>query len=115
MVCVLYIFFFQAEDGILVFHVTGVQTCGLPILARYKVFNDAIKDQYPDIVIVSGSGPFPDGGYFEYGMEQLTQIGAEIIDEHYYKSPEWFRSEERRVGKEGKPQEVPQNRRETES
>src|SRR5690606_39781623 len=25
-------FFFQAEDGIRVFHVTGVQTCALPIL-----------------------------------------------------------------------------------
>src|SRR5690606_40439011 len=28
-----YIFFFQAEDGIRCFHVTGVQTCALPIFA----------------------------------------------------------------------------------
>src|SRR5690606_40951951 len=27
-------FFFQAEDGIRDFHVTGVQTCALPILAQ---------------------------------------------------------------------------------
>src|SRR5690606_39592425 len=27
-----YFFFFQAEDGIRAFHVTGVQTCALPIL-----------------------------------------------------------------------------------
>src|SRR5690606_40091354 len=27
------VFFFQAEDGIRVFHVTGVQTCALPIYA----------------------------------------------------------------------------------
>src|SRR5690606_40131983 len=27
-------FFFQAEDGIRDFHVTGVQTCALPILTR---------------------------------------------------------------------------------
>src|SRR5690606_40078263 len=27
-------FFFQAEDGIRDFHVTGVQTCALPILAN---------------------------------------------------------------------------------
>src|SRR5690606_40247924 len=27
-----FIFFFQAEDGIRAFHVTGVQTCALPIL-----------------------------------------------------------------------------------
>src|SRR5690606_39489644 len=31
-VCVF--FFFQAEDGIRDFHVTGVQTCALPILSR---------------------------------------------------------------------------------
>src|SRR5690606_32929107 len=29
-----YFFFFQAEDGIRVFHVTGVQTCALPISFR---------------------------------------------------------------------------------
>src|SRR5690606_39988814 len=28
------VFFFQAEDGIRDFHVTGVQTCALPISAR---------------------------------------------------------------------------------
>src|SRR5690606_40962525 len=29
--------FFQAEDGIRDFHVTGVQTCALPILGRIDV------------------------------------------------------------------------------
>src|SRR5690606_29185040 len=29
--CIVYVFFFQAEDGIRDFHVTGVQTCALPI------------------------------------------------------------------------------------
>src|SRR5690606_40388108 len=28
-------FFFQAEDGIRAFHVTGVQTCALPISTKY--------------------------------------------------------------------------------
>src|SRR5690606_41193560 len=30
-------FFFQAEDGIRDFHVTGVQTCALPISIAYEV------------------------------------------------------------------------------
>src|SRR5690606_12608216 len=30
-VCIVFFFFFQAEDGIRDFHVTGVQTCALPI------------------------------------------------------------------------------------
>src|SRR5690606_41197364 len=33
-------FFFQAEDGIRDFHVTGVQTCALPIYAVYVVYDD---------------------------------------------------------------------------
>src|SRR5690606_39438084 len=32
-----YCFFFQAEDGIRYFHVTGVQTCALPISHRGAV------------------------------------------------------------------------------
>src|SRR5690606_40563356 len=31
-----FIFFFQAEDGIRDFHVTGVQTCALPILLQLR-------------------------------------------------------------------------------
>src|SRR2546426_5494908 len=34
--CVLFFFFFQAEDGIRDYKVTGVQTCALPILGRSR-------------------------------------------------------------------------------
>src|SRR5207302_7055975 len=32
-----FFFFFQAEDGIRDFHVTGVQTCALPISASFLI------------------------------------------------------------------------------
>src|SRR5690606_40240631 len=35
----------QAEDGIRDFHVTGVQTCALPILAKRREIRQAIKAQ----------------------------------------------------------------------
>src|SRR6266511_302991 len=35
MFYVFFFFFFQAEDGIRDFHVTGVQTCALPISGRW--------------------------------------------------------------------------------
>src|SRR5690606_34003793 len=35
--CCVVLFFFQAEDGIRDFHVTGVQTCALPISAETEV------------------------------------------------------------------------------
>ncbi|MEH6406644.1 MAG: alpha-L-arabinofuranosidase C-terminal domain-containing protein, partial [Leeuwenhoekiella sp.] len=69
----------------------GNEQWGPEYIERYKVFNAAIKEKYPDMTIVSGSGPFPEGDYFDYGMKELQKIGAEIIDEHYYKPPAWFR------------------------
>src|SRR5690606_41172304 len=40
------IFFFQAEDGIRDFHVTGVQTCALPICATRGV-GEAVRVEDP--------------------------------------------------------------------
>jgi alpha-L-arabinofuranosidase len=69
----------------------GNEQWGPEYIKRYVAFEKAIKSRYPDIVLISGSGPFPDGEHFEYGMAELTKLNAEIIDEHYYRSPEWFR------------------------
>lgn len=68
----------------------GNEQWGPEYIKRYVEFEKAIKSQYPDIIIVSGSGPFPDGEMFEYGWEQLKKLNAEIVDEHYYRNPEWF-------------------------
>jgi alpha-L-arabinofuranosidase len=69
----------------------GNEQWGPEYIKRYKVFANAIKQKYPDIFLVSGSGPFPDGDFFEYGWQELKKLGAEIVDEHYYRAPEWFR------------------------
>ena len=69
----------------------GNEQWGPDYIERYKVFEKAIKAKYPKITIVSGSGPSPDGEYFEYGMQELKKLNAELVDEHYYKSPQWFR------------------------
>ena len=69
----------------------GNEQWGPEYIERFKVFQKAIKEKYPNMTIVSGSGPFPEGDYFDYGWEQLKKLDAEIIDEHYYKPPKWFR------------------------
>src|SRR5256885_6590902 len=45
-------FFFQAEDGIRDYKVTGVQTCALPICAR----GEAARERYPPLLRPHG-GP----------------------------------------------------------
>lgn len=68
----------------------GNEQWGPEYIKRYKIFEKAIKSKYPEMIIVSGSGPYPDGEMFEYGMQELKKLNAEIIDEHYYRKPEWF-------------------------
>jgi len=68
----------------------GNEQWGPDYFDRLKVFTNAIKAKYPDIIIVSGTGPFPDGEYFEYAKKELKIMNAEIVDEHYYRPPEWF-------------------------
>ncbi|MFA9187770.1 alpha-L-arabinofuranosidase C-terminal domain-containing protein [Flavobacterium sp. FBOR7N2.3] len=69
----------------------GNEQWGPQYIERYKVFAKAIKEKYPTMTIVSGSGPSPDGAMFDYGWEELKKLNAEIVDEHYYKNPEWFK------------------------
>src|SRR5437773_11136733 len=83
--CLVFLFFFQAEDGIRDRDVTGVQTCALPILKPRSVI-----------------------GLAECGV-QVTDRGFIKVDQNLQTSaPGYYaigdvagpRSEERRVGKE---------------
>lgn len=68
----------------------GNEQWGEDYIERYRIFEKAIHDKYPDIRIISGSGPSPDGEFFEFGWKELKKLNAQIVDEHYYNSPEWF-------------------------
>src|SRR5690606_20853942 len=45
-----FLFFFQAEDGIRDFHVTGVQTCALPISWRFTALSLAMNRHARDVL-----------------------------------------------------------------
>src|SRR5690606_40613529 len=91
-------FFFQAEDGIRDFHVTGVQTCALPILAHLTVDAHGVRGDEPGFdasdVAVYGLGINPN--FEETGQMQWANFTG-TLDWDYLDE----RSEERRVGKEG--------------
>src|SRR2546422_11164655 len=85
-------FFFQAEDGIRDVAVTGVQTCALPISgytgrrAIYEIY--LLNGEMREII-------------YKYGGDvgRLREAAAN--------SGMWDRSEERRVGKEGRSRGAP--------
>lgn len=57
---------------------------------RLGPFIDALRARYPDIRIVGSSGPYPDGKEFDYGWQEMRRLKADLVDEHYYRPPEWF-------------------------
>jgi len=58
-----------------------------------KPFVDAIRKAYPEIRIVGSAGPSPEGEDFEYLWSEMRKVGADLVDEHYYRSAEWFMSQ----------------------
>ncbi|MBQ1091159.1 alpha-L-arabinofuranosidase C-terminal domain-containing protein [Streptomyces sp. B93] len=58
--------------------------------ARFQKFRAAIEAEYPDITVVSNSGPDDTGTTFDRLWQLNRDTGVEMVDEHYYNSPQWF-------------------------
>src|SRR5207253_7488492 len=86
-------FFFQAEDGIRDGHVTGVQTCALPI---YIVIDRT--SGYIAYTVVSTGG---EGTGVTDGGGKIVAVPWAVYSPTSDLSVVTVRSEERRVGKEG--------------
>src|SRR5690606_41026046 len=93
---VVWFFFFQAEDGIRDFHVTGVQTCALPISrARPRVSapkSSTLDDLMPGEQRSAAGSPLRANACFP-PPPPSPRLGRGQLDNA-------LRSEERRVGKE---------------
>jgi len=68
----------------------GNENWGPQYVERLKIFTKAIKEKYPNIKLVNSSGTDPNGERFDYLNTELRKMNADIIDEHYYRRPEWF-------------------------
>src|SRR5690625_7237831 len=80
-----YCFFFQAEDGIRDGHVTGVQTCALPISAL-RIMDIRLEVFFAEASLTR----------FAPGLEALRFFEKRCRNSFFF-----IRSEERRVGKDG--------------
>ena len=57
---------------------------------RLAPFVQAIRARYPEIKIVGSAGPNAEGEQFEYLWPEMRRLQVDLVDEHYYRSPEWF-------------------------
>src|SRR5690606_39605592 len=93
-------FFCQAEDGIRDFHVTGVQTCALPISAPNCAVPDALREATASLdtldVLVRSAGTAQLGAV----ADSDAAVWRHNLEVNLVAVAELTRSEERRVGKE---------------
>ncbi|MER7108541.1 alpha-L-arabinofuranosidase C-terminal domain-containing protein [Streptomyces sp. NPDC000229] len=58
--------------------------------ARFTEFRKAIEAKHPGITVISNSGPDDAGGVFDRAWQLSREAGVDMVDEHYYNSPQWF-------------------------
>ena len=68
----------------------GNEEIGDGFFERYPYFHEAIRKKYPEIKIINTAGPFAVGEGYDAGWTSAKKYGSDLIDEHYYSSPEWF-------------------------
>ncbi|WP_327716003.1 carbohydrate binding domain-containing protein [Streptomyces sp. NBC_00490] len=77
------------------FHLTHIEVGNeenLPVefFARFKEFRAAIAAKYPDITVISNSGPDDAGSTFDTAWQLNKDAKVDMVDEHYYNSTQWF-------------------------
>jgi alpha-L-arabinofuranosidase len=74
----------------------GNEQWGEAYFERYKVFYDAIRAKYPEIKIITTSGPGVDDRWWNLAWDKFRTgaVPAPIVDEHYYRPPQWFLDQE---------------------
>lgn len=72
------------------------QTEKVDFFARYKAFEEAIHEKYPDMRLIGSAGPDITSDHYETAWEfykeqaQTNDAFCYAVDEHYYVKPEWF-------------------------
>ena len=74
----------------------GNEQWGPQYVERYEEFARVLKQKYPNIQLVTSAGPAPEGERFDFLWQKMRELKADLIDEHYYMAPQWFRDNSQR-------------------
>lgn len=70
----------------------GNEQWGTEYFERYEKFYEVISRLHPEIKLITSAGWTSDGKEFDIAVEWMSRNKekAFAVDEHFYKSPEWF-------------------------
>lgn len=76
----------------------GNEQWGEEYFERYELFFKAISEKHPEIRLITSAGYDSEGDKFDLAVEWMSRNKekAFAVDEHFYRSPEWFLENTRR-------------------
>lgn len=78
----------------------GNEQWGEVYFQRYEIFQKVLREKHPEIRLITSAGWTAEGKEFElaYDWMRANPDKAYSVDEHFYKSPEWFLENLHRYG-----------------
>lgn len=70
----------------------GNEQWGPEYVERLEAFMKVLKKEHPEVVIVGSAGPAGFQDRFDYLWKEMKRLIVDLVDEHDYRSPEWFLS-----------------------
>ncbi|MBQ7443506.1 MAG: carbohydrate binding domain-containing protein [Bacteroidaceae bacterium] len=62
-----------------------------PYFDRLAIIAPEVRKAHPEIKLIGTSGPNAEDDHFRNGWPAMAKIGADLVDEHYYRNVDWFR------------------------
>lgn len=74
----------------------GNEQWGDEYAERLERFLATLRKKHPEIRIIGSAGPGASGQEFDNLWKHMRSLNVDLVDEHYYASPDWFRKNARR-------------------
>lgn len=70
----------------------GNEQWGPEYVERLEAFIKVLKKEHPEVAIIGSAGPAGFQDRFDYLWGEMKRLKVDLVDEHDYRSPEWFLS-----------------------
>lgn len=71
----------------------GNEQWGQEYIDHLMPYLEPLRTKHPEILLVGSSGPYPSGEDFDFLWPKMRELGADLVDEHYYRPKEWMLSQ----------------------
>lgn len=68
----------------------GNEQWGPQYVERFALFKKVLGAKHPEIALIAAADPNFRSDNFRWQLDRLRELGADLIDEHFYQPPRWF-------------------------